>query len=32
MMRHKALAHFGLMERIKLRLGRWTEAGKRFLA
>jgi hypothetical protein len=28
----KALAEFGLMENINTRFGRWTEAGKSFLA
>jgi hypothetical protein len=27
-----ALADFGLMENINTRLGRWTEAGKKFFA
>ena len=26
----EALAHFGLMEPVNTRLGRWTEAGKQF--
>ena len=26
----EALAHFGLMELVNTRFGRWTEAGKRF--
>ena len=28
----EALADFGLMENINTRFGRWTEAGKRFVA
>ena len=28
----EALAAFGLMENVNTRFGRWTEAGKRFLA
>ena len=27
----EALSHFGLMEAVNTRLGRWTEAGKQFL-
>jgi hypothetical protein len=27
----EALAHFGLMESVNTRFGRWTEAGKQFL-